>query len=394
MPSMLNVAKNSFYAGQISPLFTVEIAKQARAFHCQIDGYQPTPLVSLPLLADRLGVKSILVKDESKRFGLNAYKALGGSYALGQLLAEHLNVDLSEIDLKTVSAKLDKPLVFATATAGNHGTGVAWAAQKMGQKAVVYMPKGSSLISAERIRKLGAECIITDVNYDDTVRLANKTAAENGWTLVQDTAWDGYEEIPTWISQGYMTMADEAIEQAAALSKGLPTHVFLQAGVGSMAGGVLGYLIDKLGAGNFQTIIAEPSAADCLYRSATNAQGEMVNVTGELNTIMAGLACGEPNPVTWPVIKDCSHYFASLDDSVAAVGMRVLGNALLGDTPIISGESGAITLGLLYQLCSDAANLDIRQDMGLNKDSVVLLFNTEGDTNPARYRDIVWNCQY
>ena len=394
MPSMFNIAKNSFYAGQISPLFTVEIAKQARAFHCQIDGYQPTPLVSLPLLANRLGVKSILVKDESKRFGLNAYKTLGGSYALGRLLAKHLNIDIADIDLATVASKLNKPLVVSTATAGNHGTGVAWAAQKMGQKAVVYMPKGSSLISAERIRKLGAECIITDVNYDDTVRLANKTAAENGWTLVQDTAWDGYEEIPTWISQGYMTMADEAIEQAAALSKGLPTHVFLQAGVGSMAGGVLGYLIDKLGAGNFQTIIAEPSAADCLYRSAINAQGEMVNVTGELNTIMAGLACGEPNPVTWPVIKDCSHYFASLDDSVAAVGMRVLGNALLGDTPIISGESGAITLGLLYQLCSDAANLDIRQDMGLNKDSVVLLFNTEGDTNPARYRDIVWNCQY
>lgn len=394
MPSMLNVAKNNFYNGQVSPLFTLEIAKQARAFHCQIDGYQPTPLVSLPLLADRLGVKSILVKDESKRFGLNAYKALGGSYSLGRLLAKHLNMDIADIDLATVASKLNKPLVFTTATAGNHGTGVAWAAKKMGQQAVVYMPKGSSLISAERIRKLGTECIITDVNYDDTVRLANKTAAENGWTLVQDTAWDGYEEIPTWISQGYMTMADEAIEQAATLSTGLPTHVFLQAGVGSMAGGILGYLIDKLGAGNFQTIIAEPSAADCLYRSATNAQGEMVNVTGELNTIMAGLACGEPNPVTWPVIKECNHYFASLDDSVAAVGMRVLGNPLLGDTPIISGESGAITLGLLYQLCSDVANLDNRKEMGLNKDSVVLLFNTEGDTNPARYRDIVWNCQH
>ena len=391
---MLNVAKNSFYTGQISPLFTVEITKQVREFHRQIEGYQPTPLVSLPLLANRLGVKYILVKDESKRFGLNAYKALGGSYALGRLLAKHLNIDIADIDLATVASKLDKPLVFATATAGNHGTGVAWAAQKMGQQAVVYMPKGSSLVSAERIRKLGAECIITEVNYDDTVRLANKTAAENGWTLVQDTAWEGYEEIPTWISQGYMTMADEAIEQAATLSTGLPTHIFLQAGVGSMAGGVLGYLIDKLGSGNFQTIIAEPSAADCLYRSGTSTLGEMVNVTGELNTIMAGLACGEPNPVTWTVFRENSNYFASVDDSVSAVGIRVLGNPLLGDTPIISGESGAISLGLLYQLCSDPTNLDISQEMGLNEDSVVLLFNTEGDTNPARYRDIVWNCQH
>lgn len=391
---MLNITKNNFYNCQQSPLFTVEIAKQARAFHRQINGYQPTPLVSLRLLAGRLGVKSILVKDESKRFGLNAYKALGGSYALGRLLAKHMDMDIADIDLATVASKLDKPLVFATATAGNHGTGVAWAAQKMGQQAVVYMPKGSSLISAERIQKLGAECIITEVNYDDTVRLANKTAAENGWMLVQDTAWEGYEEIPTWISQGYMTMADEAIEQAATLSTGLPTHVFLQAGVGSMAGGVLGYLINKLGSGNFQTIIAEPSAADCLYRSATSAQGEMVNVIGDLNTIMAGLACGEPNPVTWPVLRDNGNYFASIDDSISAVGMRVLGNPLLEDTPIISGESGAITLGLLYRLCSDLANINIRQDMGLNEDSVVLLFNTEGDTNPARYRDIVWNCQY
>ncbi len=391
---MLNIAKNNFYNGQQSPLFTVEITKQARQFHRQIDGYQPTPLVSLPLLASRLGVKSILVKNESKRFGLNAYKALGGSYALGRLLAKHLNIDIADIDLATIASKIDKPLVFATATAGNHGTGVAWAAQKMGQKAIVYMPKGSSLVSAERIRKLGVECIITEVNYDDTVRLANKMAVENDWTLVQDTAWESYEEIPTWISQGYMTMADEAIEHAATLSTGLPTHVFLQAGVGSMAGSILGYLIDKLGASNFQTIIAEPSAPDCLYQSGTSAQGNIVNVTGELNTIMAGLACGEPNSVTWPVIKDCSHYFASLDDNIAAVGMRVLGNPLLGDTAIISGESGAITLGLLYQLCSDAANINIRQDMGLNEDSVILLFNTEGDTNPARYRDIVWNCQH
>lgn len=194
---MLKITKNNFYAGKNSPLFSTDLISQIRAFHHQIDDYQPTPLVSLPLLAKRLGIKSILVKDESHRFGLKAYKGLGGSYALGQLLAEHLNVELAEIDLKTVSAKLDKPLIFTTATAGNHGTGVAWAAQKMGQKAVVYMPMGSPVASVERIRKLGAECIVTDVNYDDTVRLASKTAEENGWILVQDTAWEGYEKIPT-----------------------------------------------------------------------------------------------------------------------------------------------------------------------------------------------------
>lgn len=391
---MLKISENHFYTGQNSSLFNAESAKKIRKFHCQIDGYKPTPLVSLPMLAKKLGVKSILVKDESHRFGLNAFKVLGGSYALGSLLAEYIDIDITEIDLKTVSSKLDKPLVFATATAGNHGTGVAWAAREMGQRAVVYMPKGSSPVSVERIRGLGAECIVTDINYDDTVRLANKTAEENGWILVQDTAWKGYEKIPTWIAQGYMTMADEAVEQAAEMSEGMPTHVILQAGVGSMAGGVLGYLADKLGADNFETIIAEPAAADCIYRSGTSAQGEIVNVTGELNSIMAGLACGEPNPVTWQILKDCSNYFASVDDNVTATGMRVLGNPLQDDPRVISGESGAITLGVLYKLCSDPSNHDLLEKLGLDQDSVVLVFSSEGDTNPNRYRDIVWDAKY
>ncbi len=391
---MLKITKNKFYTGKKSEIFNVDFISQIRDFHHQIEDYQPTPLVSLPSLAKRLGLKSILVKDESHRFGLKAYKALGGSYALGQLLAEHLDVDIAQIDLKTVSTKLAEPLVFTTATAGNHGTGVAWAAQKMGQKAVVYMPMGSPVASVERIRKLGAECIVTDVNYDDTVRLASKTAEENNWILVQDTAWEGYEKIPTWISQGYMTMPAEAIKQAEAMDIEQITHVMLQAGVGSMAGGVLGYLVDKLGADSFQTIIAEPDAADCIYRSANSAEGNMVNVSGQLDTIMAGLACGEPNPVTWPVLKDNSNYCASVDDSVSAIGMRVLGNPLSGDTAITSGESGAITLGLLYKLCNDASNEKLRDELGLNQDSTVLIFNTEGDTNPSRYRDIVWEAKY
>jgi diaminopropionate ammonia-lyase len=219
--------------------------------------------------------------------------------------------------------------------------------------------------------------------------MANQTAQDNGWMLVQDTAWDGYEEIPTWISQGYMTMADEAVEQVQEQEFSAPTHVFLQAGVGAMAGGILGYLADKLGADTFETIIAEPAAADCIFRSGE--KGEMVNVTGELNSIMAGLACGEPNPVTWPVLRDCSNYFISVDDSISANGMRVLGNPLQGDSQIISGESGAITLGLLYQLCREGADQAVRDELGLNQDATIMLFSTEGDTNQPRYRDIVWN---
>lgn len=381
---MLNLSKNSFFSGKKSELFSVEQAKQARAFHTQIDGYQATPLVSLPALAKQLGVKAILVKDESKRFGLNAFKVLGGSYALGRQLAKHLNVDIAEIDLKTVSSKLGAPLTFTTATAGNHGTGVAWAAREMGQQAVVYMPKGSPQVSVDRIRALGAECIVTEVNYDDTVRLANDTAQANGWMLVQDTAWDGYEEIPTWISQGYMTMADEALEQVEQLGFDGPSHVILQAGVGAMAGGVLGYLADKLDPTKFDTIIAEPKAADCIYRSGTSEAGDMINVTGDLSSIMAGLACGEPNPVTWPILRDCSRYFIAVEDNISATGMRMYGNPLPGDQAITSGESGAITLGALNEIVKQNGNV------GLSEESVVLLFSTEGDTNPERYRRIVW----
>ncbi len=383
---MLKSSKNRFYTGEKSDTFTSESAKIARSFHQQIEGYKPTPLVSLPALAEKLGVKSIQVKDESHRFGLNAFKVLGGSYALGRLLAEHLKIDITEVDLKTISSKLDAPLVFITATAGNHGTGVAWAAREMGQSAVVYMPKGSPQASVNRIRGLGAECIVTDINYDDTVRLANKTANENGWMLVQDTAWDGYEKVPTWISQGYTTMAAEAMDQL----EEQPTHVMLQAGVGAMAGGILGYLVDELGSENFKTIITEPSAADCLYHSSISSAGNIVNIEGNLSSIMAGLACGEPNPLTWPILRDCSDEFVSVADNVAATGMRILGNPLQGDPKVISGESGAINMGVLYMMATHPEGKALAESVGLDESSVVLIFSTEGDTNPDRYRQVVW----
>lgn len=179
-------------------------------------------------------------------------------------------------------------------------------------------------------------------------------------------------------------MADEAVEQVEQLGFDAPSHVILQAGVGAMAGGVLGYLADRLDPTKFDTIIAEPKAADCIYRSGTSEAGNMVNVTGDLRSIMAGLACGEPNPVTWPILRDCSRYFIAVEDNVSATGMRMYGNPLAGDQAITSGESGAITLGALNEIVKHNGNV------GLSEESVVLLFSTEGDTNPERYRQIVW----
>lgn len=180
---MFSILKNDLYTGNGSQLFTRAIAREVRKLHCKIERYSTTPLVSLKQLANQLGIKNIFVKDESYRFGLNAFKVLGGSYALAKLLSQQLNIDINQFDLKTVRSLLKEPITFTTAIAGNHGTGIAWAAHAMGQKAVIFMPKGAALASINRIKSLGAECIVTDVNYDDTVRLASQTAQEKNGCL-------------------------------------------------------------------------------------------------------------------------------------------------------------------------------------------------------------------
>lgn len=194
-----------------------EVIGKVREFHKSFPEYKVTPLHSLDNLAKYLGVKNIFLKDESYRFGLNAFKVLGGSYAIGKYLSQKLDMNISEISFETLKSKEIKEklgdITFVTATDGNHGRGVAWAANRLEQKSVVYMPKGSSQVRLDNIRKEGAEASITEFNYDDAVRLANENAKKYGWVVVQDTAWEGYEDIPTWIMQGYGTLIHEAIEQ-------------------------------------------------------------------------------------------------------------------------------------------------------------------------------------
>ncbi|ABZ75211.1 diaminopropionate ammonia-lyase [Shewanella halifaxensis HAW-EB4] len=390
----MEIADNRHFNGQLSPLFTVEEAKKALAFHSSIDGYKPTPLLSLDCLAEEFGIGKILVKDESHRFGLNAFKMLGGAYAIALLLCDKFKLDINAFDFDKLKNEITEKMTFATATDGNHGRGVAWAAKKLGQNAVVYMPKGSAEERVNNIKALGAECIVTDMNYDDTVRLVLKTANENGWKVIQDTAWEGYEEIPTWISQGYTAMVIEAVMQLEEHSVKAPTHVLLQAGVGALASGALGYLTNVYGADNLHSIIVEPAKADCMYRSSLTEKGEIVNVDGDLDTIMAGLACGEPTTIGWPVMRDCTTQFVSCDDEVAALGMRVLGNPLGNDPRIISGESGAVGLGMLAAIHFHEDKDVLMKKVGLNKDSVVLLINTEGDTDAKNYREVVWEGKY
>ncbi len=378
-------------AASVNEFSPAELSR-ALAFHRTIPGYAPTPLTALDRLAGHLGVRSIHVKDESQRFGLKAFKALGGAYAMARHIAERLGQDISELPYEVmvsdaVRARLGE-VVFATTTDGNHGRGVAWMARQLKQKAVVYMPKGSSVERLEAIRAEGAEAEIVDMNYDEAVRLTAQRAAEHGWLVVQDTAWEGYEKIPLWIMQGYGTLMLESLQQLGGVP---PTHVFIQAGVGSLAGAVQGFLTAAYGAERPKVIVAEARAADCLYRSARAKDGAPVAVGGDLATVMAGLACGEANTIGWKILRDYSSAFVSCPDYVATRGMRIYGNPLPGDPRVCSGESGAVTLGLLSLFMQAPSLASARAALGLDAQSRVLLVSTEGDTDPQRYLDIVWD---
>ncbi|WP_288221375.1 diaminopropionate ammonia-lyase [uncultured Clostridium sp.] len=376
-----------------------EEINKVRNFHKSFPEYSVTPLVNLENLSKRIGVGGIYLKDESYRFGLNAFKVLGGSFAMAKYLAQRLDMDINDLPYeKLISDEIREKLgdiTFVTATDGNHGRGVAWTANRLKQKSVVYMPKGSSLTRLENIRKEGADASITDMNYDDAVRLAAKYADEHNGVVVQDTAWEGYEEIPAWIMQGYGTMGLEALEQLRNDYKvNRPTHIFLQAGVGSLAGGIQGFFASVFGEDCPTTVVVEAQEAACYYESAIANDGKPRAVGGDMPTIMAGLACGEVNITGFEVLKNYSKVFVSAPNYVAANGMRVLGNPMTGDDKVISGESGAVTLGLVYELMINPEYKDLKESIGLDENSRVLLFSTEGDTDPDKYREIVWEGSY
>ncbi|MFK4567391.1 diaminopropionate ammonia-lyase [Enterococcus sp. UD-01] len=380
---------------QYLSLMSKDAIEKALAFHRSFPQYSQTPLAELNELADYLGLNDFYVKDESYRFGLNAFKVLGGSFAMANYIAEKLGKDVSELTYDVLTSdELRKEFgqaTFFTATDGNHGRGVAWAANKLGQKAVVLMPKGSTQTRKENIEKEGAKVTIEEVNYDECVRMANKMAeeTENG-VMVQDTAWDGYEKIPTWIMQGYGTMALEASQQLKEAGVERPTHVFVQAGVGSLAGAVVGYFANLYPDNPPTMVVVEAQAADCLYQSAIEKDGKIRFVEGDLQTIMAGLACGEPNTISFDILENHTSFFVSAPDWVSEKGMRMLGAPLKGDPQVISGESGAVAMGLVATVMQDSEYKELRDALKLDKESKVLMFSTEGDTDPDNYKKILW----
>lgn len=387
--SILHVQNRARGAADAASRFTLERAREALSFHRTVPGYAPTPLKSLPALAAKLGVRAFLVKDESPRFGLNAFKGLGGSFCVAKLLSEKLGsasvLPFPELKAALQSRRIPaQPLV--TATDGNHGRGIAWIAGLLGLPATVLMPAGSSPERLENIRALGARARITDLNYDDTVRLAAETARRSGALLVQDTAWPGYVRIPDLIMQGYTTMG---LEIAKELPEGArPTHVFLQAGVGAMAGAMTGFFSSLYGDSKPVITVAEPRAADCVFRTAEAADGKLHAVRGALSTLMAGLACGEPCTIGWRELEARAEHFLSITDPVALLGMRQLAKPLADDPRIVSGESGAAGAGTAIALLSIPELEPMRKALGLGRDAVLLCLSTEGATDRKSFQAI------
>jgi len=371
--------------------FSPSTAHSVRKFHQTFPDYTPTPLVKLTHLADMLGVSHIWIKDESHRFGLNAFKVLGATHGLAYLIAQRLKMNAQELSFDLLHAPSVKEKLadttFVTATDGNHGRAVAWAAQQLACNAIVYLPKGTSRARNEAIKLHGAQTLIIDGTYDDAVQQAVEQAQKQGWILLQDTAREGYEEIPLKIMQGYLTIVHEALDQ---LEEEIPTHVFVQCGVGSLAAASQAYLFELFGDERPLFAVVEPTRAACFYEPMATHKRKPKKLSGNLNTIMAGLACGEPSTLAWKILRDYADVFVACPDHIAMRGMRILGNPLQGDDRVISGESGAVTLGLLTTVLAHASCRKIADALQLNESSKVLLLSTEGDTDPLMYRKIVW----
>ena len=338
-------------------------------FHKSI-GNKSTPLVDLPGLANDLGVKSVFIKDDSQRLGLNAFKGLGASYAMHKQLEKNPNIE-----------------VFCTATDGNHGKAVAWMARKLSKKAVIYMPKGTVSDRVKAIEKEGAKVIVIDGGYDAAVKKAYDKVESftdtNSWCLVQDTAWAGYEEIPTDIMRGYLTQAHEITEQ---IKQNDINIIFLQSGVGSWAASIIMYMLTF-----WKTpplfISVEPHSANCLFRSIQSAK--RVSVKNDETTAMAGLDCGTVSTEAWKILKHGIYGALSISDTLMEDAIRVFANPLQNDIQIISGESGASPLAGLIGLLKSTDHDDFIRAIKLNNKSNILLINTEGDTDSVNYERIL-----
>ena len=371
---MIKIVQNKNRGGVVdTSAYSRAATEKIRRLHKSLKVYNVTPLVELKNFK---GVRSIFVKDESQRFGLKAFKGLGGVWAIYTVISRELGLENPTLEEIFQHRQKLAEMTFITTTDGNHGKGVSWAAGLFGCKSYVFMPRGTVEVRAQAVRDAGSATVeITDMLYDDCVKFTAELAAKNHWHLIQDTSWVGYEKIPAQIMLGYSTLAYEALEQ---MNYQRPTHIFLQAGVGSMAGAIAAVFAEVFKDNPPRITIVEPTEVACFYETMRIGNGEIHAATGNCQTMMAGLNCATPCDLAWKILRRYSADSATISDDVAAAAMRELARH-----KIISGESGCAGFALANAALESP---ELRRALELDTNSIIFVINTEGDTDPDNYK--------
>ena len=352
----------NFNKNAILNILTEQDIDEAYKTISQWDGYSPTPLISLNKLSENLKVKKILYKDESKRFLLKSFKALGGAYAVEKITKGNNNI------------------VVSTATAGNHGRSVAWGSKKLGLKCKIFISEYVSEFRAKVMRSFGADVIRVKGNYDNSLKECIKQSKENNWQIVQDVAWEDYKLVPKLTMAGYSVMMKEISEQ---INNEKISHVILQAGVGGMAAamiaGIARYLdhVPKI-------IIVEPENAACVLESIKVGKIEKINIKKE--SLMGGMSCDEVSLVPWQILKSSASHCVTISDDYISRTIKSLANCEFSDKKIIGGECSTPGIASLIGMCNDP---QIRKKIDLDKESNVLLFGCEGDADEELYQKLL-----
>lgn len=367
VPAQMSARVNPFF---VPGVFPVRPRDEVRQFHRSIPSYSPTPLIELPALAATLGLGAVYLKDEGQRFGLLAFKALGASWALHQIRREHAG-----------------PMTVSTATDGNHGRAVAWAARELGLPAVIYIPAHAAPARVDRIRAEGARVELVEGTYDEAVRRCAEESRASGWQVVADVGYEGYMDIPNRIVEGYSTMFQEIDEQLEAAAQPAPTLVVVQAGVGSL----LHAAVNHFRARQMQPMMVavEPVQSDPLMASISTEDGRPAQSRGRQDSIMAGLNCGSVSLAAWSTIRRGVELFITVSDRFAASAMRRLARPHAEDPPVVAGESGAAGLAGVLALLEAPGFRFALEFLRLGPATRLLVLNTEGATDPDGYRRVV-----
>ena len=375
------------YPADLTEFLNPEQAKQAFDTVSAWPGYAPTPLHKLDGLAAAVGVGEVWYKDESHRFGLDSFKALGGAYAVAQVLArklreQHHDPRITLTDLRSANFAEDiSKVTVSCATDGNHGRAVAWGAKTYGCSANIFVHANVTKDRIAAMERFGANVVQIEGNYDESVRYAAEQASANSWIVVSDTAYEGYTTIPGDVMHGYTVMVAELLEQ---LADHRPTHVVVPGGVGGVAAAVTAACWWHYGTELPRIVVVEPDNAACLMESA-HYQSRRALV-GDIETVMAGLSCGEPSLTAWPILQAGASDFVVVSDAAACEAMRTMAEGMGSDSPVVSGESAASVVACLQQA---AAQPQLSSDLGFDQESSVLLIGTEGATDPSVYLDVV-----